>query len=156
MRKIIYLTILITIVYKWCVLGNIRLNEENRVSASPIGGWAESKFIAHALGGVEGFHNTNSYEAFVSNYLKGYRLFETDLVNTADGELIEARDFSKNKARKTVEQFQGSLIMEKFHSRNAVAMPAYRVFVNPALVNALACTACIRTWRLRQQSSLNQ
>lgn len=116
MRKIIYLTILITIVYKWCVLGNIRFDEENRVSAGPIGGWEESRFIAHAFGGVEGFHYTNSYEAFVSNYLKGYRLFETDLVNTADGELIASHDFSQNKARMTVEQFQGSLIMGKFHS----------------------------------------
>lgn len=42
-------------------------------------------WIAHALGGVGGKDYTNSLEAFRLNYELGYRIFEIDLMFTADG-----------------------------------------------------------------------
>jgi len=51
--------------------------------------WAnENRFIAHALGGIEGFSYTNSKEAFIKNYAVGHRVFEVDLIFTADEKLV--------------------------------------------------------------------
>ena len=36
-------------------------------------------YIAHAGGGILGYTYTNSYEALLSNYQLGHRLFEFDL-----------------------------------------------------------------------------
>ena len=44
--------------------------------------------IAHAMGGIDGNVNTNSLEAFLANYAKGCRFFETDLWMTSDRKLV--------------------------------------------------------------------
>jgi hypothetical protein len=51
------------------------------------------RFIAHAGGAVGGKRYTNSMEALNGAYERGYRLFEIDLIETADGHLVGAHDW---------------------------------------------------------------
>ena len=92
-------------------------------STADTSGWEDNRLIAHALGEVEGASYTNSYEAFISNYNKGYRLFEVDLVQTTDGELVARHGWSDKlqpglaaHGGRTVTklQFENSLIMGRF------------------------------------------
>lgn len=55
--------------------------------------FTENNLIAHALGGYEGVAVTNSLESFLSNYEKGFRVFEVDLQYTYDAVLVAAHDF---------------------------------------------------------------
>jgi len=96
---------------------------DQQAAAQNIDQWQENKLIAHALGGIQGSKYTNSYDAFVSNYNKGYRLFEADLLLTSDGELVARHDWSKgvqpNLAGQTGHaltklQFESSPIRGKF------------------------------------------
>ena len=60
--------------------------------------WVENnKYICHALGGVGDDVYTNSREAFVASYDKGYRIFEVDFDLTDDGELVCSHDVEKWK-----------------------------------------------------------
>ena len=54
---------------------------ETRRPGAPI------KFIAHALGSVDGHTYTNSIDAFEHNYGRNFRVFEIDLLLTGDGEV---------------------------------------------------------------------
>lgn len=56
-------------------------------------GFLGETMIAHAMGGIDGFENTNSYEAWEMNYKKGFRFFETDLILTSDGKLVARHDW---------------------------------------------------------------
>ena len=49
-------------------------------------------YVAHAFGGIDGNFYTNSREAFVLNYEKGFRTFEVDLVLLKDGSAFCAHD----------------------------------------------------------------
>jgi glycerophosphoryl diester phosphodiesterase len=53
--------------------------------------WTAHPLIAHALGGIEGADLTNSREALESNYARGFRVFETDLMMTRDQQHLVAR-----------------------------------------------------------------
>jgi glycerophosphoryl diester phosphodiesterase len=55
--------------------------------------FADEDLIAHALGGISGEAATNSYEAFLANYEKGYRRFEADLILSSDGVLVARHDW---------------------------------------------------------------
>ncbi|WP_068775236.1 phosphatidylinositol-specific phospholipase C/glycerophosphodiester phosphodiesterase family protein [Paenibacillus sp. FJAT-26967] len=55
--------------------------------------WTNETLIAHGLGSIYGQTLTNSYEAFLVNYDKGYRVFEADLILTADNELAARHDW---------------------------------------------------------------
>jgi glycerophosphoryl diester phosphodiesterase len=46
------------------------------------------RYVAHAMGAIDGRTYTNSLEAWRMNYAKGCRLFETDLWITGDGKLV--------------------------------------------------------------------
>ncbi len=46
------------------------------------------RFIAHALGAIDGVSYSNSLAAAEHNYALGFRVFEVDLCLTADGELV--------------------------------------------------------------------
>ena len=46
--------------------------------------WEDFEVIAHALGGIGGFAYLNCREGFLQAYQQGCRLFEVDLVRTAD------------------------------------------------------------------------
>ncbi len=62
--------------------------------------WLENnRYIAHALGGIEGKSYTNSLEAFEENYKKGLRLFEVDLEYTSDGELVLIHDWERERLK---------------------------------------------------------
>lgn len=61
-------------------------------AASPTD-WTRYPLIAHALGGIDGVHNTNSYESFKTNYEKGQRVFEVDLILTEDNMLAARHDW---------------------------------------------------------------
>jgi len=51
------------------------------------------RFIAHAGGAIEGHAYTNTKTALDANYKKGFRLFELDIIETADGHLVAAHDW---------------------------------------------------------------
>ncbi len=56
--------------------------------------WHEAhQMIAHALGIVDGYAETNSLEAFYESYEKGIRVFEGDFQLTSDGVLVLRHDF---------------------------------------------------------------
>ncbi len=60
------------------------------------GNWYDNyNVIAHALGGIDGKEYTNSYNALVSNYNKGTRIFETDLSYTSDGYLVLVHEWNQ-------------------------------------------------------------
>ncbi|TJY40976.1 glycerophosphodiester phosphodiesterase [Cohnella pontilimi] len=65
-----------------------------RVMADTPKDWTDQRLIAHAMGGIDGKTYTNCYEAFTSNYGKGFRVFEVDLQFTADGQLVARHDWS--------------------------------------------------------------
>lgn len=52
-----------------------------------------SRFIAHAGGIIDGYKYTNSLEALNSNYDKGFRLFELDIIETSDGHFVASHDW---------------------------------------------------------------
>ncbi|WP_379135426.1 phosphatidylinositol-specific phospholipase C/glycerophosphodiester phosphodiesterase family protein [Paenibacillus sp. sgz500958] len=52
------------------------------------------RIVAHAMGGINGHTYTNSFEAFVANYEQGTRIFETDLLLTADGKLVARHEWT--------------------------------------------------------------
>jgi hypothetical protein len=55
--------------------------------------WQARGFVAHALGSPpDGPPYTNSREAFVESYRKGFRTFEVDLVRLKDGATVLAHD----------------------------------------------------------------
>ncbi|AEI41706.1 hypothetical protein KNP414_03148 [Paenibacillus mucilaginosus KNP414] len=57
-------------------------------------GFLSKPMIAHAMGGINGHHNTNSYEAWQVNYNKGFRFFEADLILTSDDNLVARHDWA--------------------------------------------------------------
>jgi glycerophosphoryl diester phosphodiesterase len=69
----------------WLVLvhanGNAAEDDEMLVRKKAI-------LIAHALGGVDSNTYTNSLEAFQQSYKKGFRIFETDVLEAGDGSLV--------------------------------------------------------------------
>lgn len=85
----------------------------------------EHQMIAHALGIVDGYAETNSLEAFHESYEKGIRVFEGDFQLTSDGVLVLRHDFEQTSyytlnqpiLNDTLwmdeEQFTNTLIQEK-------------------------------------------
>ncbi len=55
-----------------------------------------SKYMAHALSGIDGINYTNSKEALENSYNNGYRLFETDINFTKDHELVCVHGWKKS------------------------------------------------------------
>jgi glycerophosphoryl diester phosphodiesterase len=53
--------------------------------------------VAHAMGSIDGIRYSNSLEAFQLNYSKGFRVFEVDLMLTADGKVVAAHDDIKER-----------------------------------------------------------
>lgn len=58
------------------------------------GTWTDYRLIAHGLGEISSVSVTNSHEAFITNYNKGHRVFEADLILTQDGQLVARHDWS--------------------------------------------------------------
>ncbi|MDT8366704.1 MAG: glycerophosphodiester phosphodiesterase family protein [bacterium] len=53
--------------------------------------------FAHAMGSIDGIRYSNSLEAFQLNYSKGFRVFEVDLMLTADGNVVASHDGIEEK-----------------------------------------------------------
>ncbi len=51
------------------------------------------RYIAHAGGEVDGIASTNTKNALDQNYAKGFRLFELDIIETSDAQLVAAHDW---------------------------------------------------------------
>jgi glycerophosphoryl diester phosphodiesterase len=126
MKKTMMLSLLIVITAGmiWCNWGLVRTGQNQLESTAGTSDWQENRLIAHAFGGVNGASYTNSYEAFITNYNRGYRLFEVDLVQTTDGKLVARHDWSQrlqpdlaaHRGRNVTRiQFAKSLIMGRFH-----------------------------------------
>ncbi|MEC0226268.1 phosphatidylinositol-specific phospholipase C/glycerophosphodiester phosphodiesterase family protein [Paenibacillus alba] len=126
MKKTIMLSLFIVIMAGmiWRSWGLVWSGQNQPASTVGTSSWEENRLIAHALGGVKGASYTNSYEAFITNYNRGYRLFEVDLVQTMDGELVARHDWSQRlqpdlaayRGRNVTKlQFANSLIMGRFH-----------------------------------------
>lgn len=49
--------------------------------------------VAHALGSIDDKRATNCLDAMVANYNQGMRVFETDLILTSDGVLVNRHDW---------------------------------------------------------------
>ena len=91
------------------------------VPSTAAGDWKESRIITHALGRIDQYAYTNSKEAFVTNYKRGARVFEVDLLLTDDGRLVCAHDwnsFSKmvggDNVARTFEEFMQTKIYGRY------------------------------------------
>ncbi len=62
--------------------------------------WTENRLVAHALGGINGVTNTNTIEAMKESYRNNFKLFEVDLLPTADGSLVASHSFYELLASK--------------------------------------------------------
>nr|WP_321233489.1 sulfatase-like hydrolase/transferase [uncultured Psychroserpens sp.] len=72
-----------------------------------------SRYIAHAGGEIDGFTYTNSLEALDYNYKKGFRLFELDILKTADNKFVAAHDWKRWKENNGFEE-KDSITHETF------------------------------------------
>ncbi|AQT83571.1 hypothetical protein B1222_02595 [Paenibacillus larvae subsp. pulvifaciens] len=92
MRLKSWTTVWLTVICLFVLTSNQAAAEE------PTQHWSEHKMIAHALGMVGGQDGTNSYEAFLANYKKGFRIFEVDLILTSDGKLAARHDWNLSRS----------------------------------------------------------
>jgi hypothetical protein len=68
------------------------------------------RFIAHAGGAIDGYIYTDSLEALDTNYGKGFRLFELDIIKTSDDIYVAAHDW---KSWSQQSGFQGKLPVDR-------------------------------------------
>ena len=81
-----------------------------------------TRFIAHAGGAIDGRKYTNSLEAMNSNYEKGFKLFELDIIKTSDGFYVAAHDWQhwqsvtgyKGRLPPTKKEFLEQEILNKY------------------------------------------
>ncbi len=72
------------------------------------------RYIAHAGGAIEGHAYTNTKNALDANYKKGFRLFELDIIETSDNQIVAAHDWNmwsrfteyKGQLPPTLEEFK--------------------------------------------------
>lgn len=77
-------------------LGVVALLVATMAEATPL--WQVRGYVAHAMGSPRsGTPYTNSREAFVESYEKGFRTFEVDLVRTRDGYVVVAHDDTEHR-----------------------------------------------------------
>lgn len=58
--------------------------------------WYERRAVAHALGEIDGKEYTNSKDAFLNSYQNGFRVFEADLMQTADHVMVARHYWGKD------------------------------------------------------------
>lgn len=91
---------------KITALGNIPENSIARAVGASGGidrfdySWTKNRYIAHAMGGIDGKDYTNSRQAMEYNYKRGFRVFEVDINLSSDDELIAWHSFSKDNLKK--------------------------------------------------------
>lgn len=78
--------------------------------------FTENNMIAHALGGVDNIAVTNSLEAFLYNYERGYKVFEVDLQYTQDEKLVAAHDLSSPYKNSNLSFLKDGVTYEEFRN----------------------------------------
>ena len=88
----------------------------------------KTKYIAHAMGGIDRRAYTNSLEAFKTNYKMGYRMFEIDITFSVEEEPILLHSWNPeglkklglpsawNENRPTKSQFEDTLANGMYHT----------------------------------------
>ena len=88
----------------------------------------KTKYIAHAMGGIDRRAYTNSLEAFKTNYKMGYRMFEIDITFSVEEEPILLHSWNPeglkklglpsawNENRPTKSQFEDTLVNGMYHT----------------------------------------
>ncbi len=77
------------------------LNREHRMSREQ---WYDTDYlVVHALGSIDNVHYTNSREALENSYQNGNRLFECDMIMTADAKLAACHDWEFWRAHTSLE-----------------------------------------------------
>lgn len=75
---------------------NIKQEEKKlEEQATTIQPWYSYRYIAHALGGLDGKDYLNSIDGFYAAYNKGYRVFEMDLLLTTDNVVIGKHEWGR-------------------------------------------------------------
>ncbi|WP_051236324.1 phosphatidylinositol-specific phospholipase C/glycerophosphodiester phosphodiesterase family protein [Paenibacillus pinihumi] len=115
-KKSMRLSLLIAVCLIWFGWGMVWSAGTPQAAADNSGRWKENEWIAHALGGIQGSTYTNSYEAFMTNYHKGHRLFEVDLLQTTDGDLVARHDWSGSLQPDLAELSGRALTLPQFES----------------------------------------
>ena len=90
MKKKLYVLVLAVLVSAW---GSFRYIADKTILTWNTGDSYGLHFIAHEGGGIDGKTYTNSKEALDQSIQRGYRLFELDLSETTDGNLVAAHDW---------------------------------------------------------------
>ena len=81
------------------------------------------QLVAHALGGIDDKTYTNSEEALVLNYERGFRVFEADFQLTKEGQLVLCHDWSQYRSiagapesgePMTYEEYKSQVIMGRY------------------------------------------
>ncbi|WP_237690557.1 phosphatidylinositol-specific phospholipase C/glycerophosphodiester phosphodiesterase family protein [Paenibacillus caui] len=78
-------------------------------------GFTQYRAISHAMGAINGKTHSNSYEAFIANYAKGNRLFEMDMLFSADAHLIGRHEWGASFSKMMGQQ--GALSAERLDAR---------------------------------------
>lgn len=75
---------------------------------------SNQQYVAHALGGIDGFAYTNSKEALENAYNNGFRIFEADIKLTSDNQLVCVHGWSKKdyEERLGIEYNEKNLVMD--------------------------------------------
>lgn len=88
----------------------------------------KTKYIAHAMGGIDRRAYTNSLEAFKTNYKMGYRTFEIDITFSVEEEPVLLHSWNPgslkklglpsawNENRPTKSQFEDTLVNGMYHT----------------------------------------
>ncbi len=97
----------------------------------------ENRYIAHALGGIDGNTYTNSREALEKSYGRGLRVMEADMSLSSDGKLILLHStdaeslanlglpMSWRKKMPTEKEFLDTKIMNSYHTMNFEQLAKY-------------------------------
>ena len=72
--------------------------------------------VAHAAGGINGLAGTNCYEALVTNYNLGHRVFEIDFNMTTDRNLVAVHDWAGYSGMKSTREWADIKIADVFQS----------------------------------------
>ncbi len=68
--------------------------------------WTKEHYVAHALGSLDNIDGTNCLEAFEKNYELGQRVFEADILCTADGQLMLRHDWTSGSYGNAKENYE--------------------------------------------------
>ncbi|MBS7006777.1 phosphatidylinositol-specific phospholipase C/glycerophosphodiester phosphodiesterase family protein [Anaerostipes sp.] len=73
--------------------GTEKTSEEQKENTKQ---WYDHRAVAHALGEIDGKEYTNSKDAFLNSYEKGFKVFEVDLMQTTDHVMVARHYWGKD------------------------------------------------------------